>query len=223
MVTTGHAIGQVVATIATVPKVDWSNAEVTAPEVIAPEPPVVRDGLHVRLREATLDDAPVVDARAGNADIHGEFNDFGLPKPKPLSENLAGGKRMIGPERGQLLVIRIEDDAIIGDVGWHPTSYGPNERSRALNIGVALIPEARGHGYGTEAQRLLVEILFDRYDVERVEASTDIDNVAEQRSLEKAGFTSEGVQRRAQYRAGDYHDLVGYSILRRDIEGSPDP
>jgi RimJ/RimL family protein N-acetyltransferase len=51
-------------------------------------------------------------------------------------------------------------------------------------------------------------------DIERIEASTDVENIAEQRSLEKAGFTREGILRRAQWRAGAHHDLVSYSILR---------
>ena len=186
----------------------------------APELPVERTGTRVRLREATLADADVVDARAGDPAMIGEFNDLGQPKGKPLAENLANGKRMVGPERGVLLIVRIEDDAIIGDVGWHPVSYGPNERSPALNIGISVVPDARGHGYGTEAQRLIAEVLFERYDIERIEASTDVDNIAEQRSLEKAGFTREGILRRAQFRAGAHHDLVGYSIVRSDLEAA---
>jgi RimJ/RimL family protein N-acetyltransferase len=182
-----------------------------------PDEPVGRAGVTVRLREATLDDAAIVDARAGDPDFIGEYNDFGLPPPKTLAENLANGKRMVSPERGQLLIERRSDGAIIGDVGWHPVMYGPNEPSRALNIGVSLIPQARGQGHGTEAQRLIAELLFDLFDVERIEASTDVDNVAEQRSLERAGFTREGIVRRAQYRAGVYHDLITYSIVREDL------
>lgn len=147
----------------------------------------------------------------------GEFNDFGLPRPPSLEENLANGKRMVAPEHGQLLVERLEDGVVIGDVGWHTTSYGPTPGSRALNIGASLSPGFRGHGYGTEAQLLLAQVLFDLFDIERIEASTDIDNVAEQRSLEKAGFTREGVLRQAQFRAGGRHDLVSYSILRDDL------
>jgi RimJ/RimL family protein N-acetyltransferase len=186
-----------------------------------PPAPVTRDGSRVRLREATLADAEIVDARAGDPVLHGEYNDFGMPKAPALADNLADGKRMVRPDRGTLLIVRIEDDAIIGDIGWHTVSYGPNSESRALNIGLSLIPDARGKGYGTEAQRLMAELLFDLLDIERVEASTDADNLAEQRSLEKAGFTREGVIRGSQFRAGRYHDLVGYSILRGDIEGAP--
>ena len=63
----------------------------------APDEPMERAGSLVRLREATLDDAEVVDARARDPAMIGEFNDFGLGKPKPLAENLANGKRMVGP------------------------------------------------------------------------------------------------------------------------------
>ena len=124
---------------------------------------------------------------------------------------------MVSPERGQLLIERLDDGAIIGDITWHPVSYGPNEASRALNIGLSLIPDARGRGHGTEAQQLLVRLLFRLFEVHRIEASTDVENIAEQRSLEKAGFTREGILRRAQCRAGAYHDLVSYSILREDL------
>lgn len=171
----------------------------------------------MRLREATLADAEIVDGRAGKAEYIGEFNDFGLPPRKALAEMLGNGKRMVSPQRGQLLIERRSDGAVIGDVGWHPVSYGPGDRSQALNIGVSLIPEARGHGHGSEAQRLLAELLFRLFDVERIEAMTDVDNVPEQRSLEKAGFTREGIMRRAQFRAGSHHDLVSYSILREDL------
>ncbi len=43
-----------------------------------------------------------------------------------------------------------------------------------------------------------------------------MENLPEQRSLEKAGYVREGIQRGAQFRAGAYHDLVTYSRLRDD-------
>ncbi len=185
-----------------------------------PDDPVGRVGERVRLREATLADAAIVDARDRDPAMAGAFNDFGLPPRKPLVDQLADGTRMVAADRGRLLVERLSDGAIIGDVTWHPVMHGPNERSRVPNIGAALVPEARGQGYGSEAQRLLAELLFELFEVERVDASTDVDNVAEQRSLERAGFTREGVLRRAQYRAGGYHDMVVYAIVRGDLRGA---
>ena len=68
----------------------------------------------------------------------------------------------------------------------------------------------------TGPRRALAAELFATTDVHRVEASTDVENVAEQRALEKAGFVREGIQRGAQFRAGGRHDLVTYSRLRTD-------
>jgi RimJ/RimL family protein N-acetyltransferase len=108
--------------------------------------------------------------------------------------------------------------AIAGQVTWHLESYGPNLGSRAWNIGIALSPATRGHGVGAVAQRLLAEWLLDTSDLHRIEASTDVENVAEQRALEKAGFTQEGILRSAQQRLDGRHDLVGYSLLREEVE-----
>ncbi len=43
-----------------------------------------------------------------------------------------------------------------------------------------------------------------------------MENVAEQKALEKAGYTREGVLRGTQFRRGHWHDLVQYSRLRND-------
>ncbi|MEO8207633.1 MAG: GNAT family protein [Chloroflexota bacterium] len=169
----------------------------------------------VRLRDITLQDADLLDAWDGATHTSGGFNDFDVPH-EPLSrESLA-----LGPLRdehnGRFIVERIADDTPIGAVGWHEVRFGPNTPSTAWNFGIELIPDARGQGYGTEAQRLLAAWLFEWTTFNRIEASTDVTNLAEQRSLEKAGFTREGVVRGAQFRAGAYHDLVVYSRLRDD-------
>ena len=169
----------------------------------------------VRLRDVTLDDADLLDAWDQDREAIGEFNDFGGERELVDRGALARGP-LRNEHNGHLMVELVADGSPIGSVGWHRVGYGPNPESGAWNVGIALIPEARGHGYGAEAQILLVDYLFANTRVNRVEASTDIENVAEQRSLEKAGFVREGVVRGSQFRAGAYHDLVTYSRLRDD-------
>lgn len=41
--------------------------------------------------------------------------------------------------------------------------------------------------------------------------------MAEQRALEKAGFTREGVLRGTTFRQGRWHDQVIYSVLRAEV------
>lgn len=169
----------------------------------------------IRLRDLTLADADVVDAWGADPAAIGEFNDFGRT-PEPIDR--AALER--GPQRnernGQLLIERVSDGRPLGTIGWHRAVYGPSAESDAWNIGIAIIPEARGRGYGAEAQAQLAAYLFATTTVNRVEAQTDVENVAERRSLEKAGFQREGIARGAQFRAGGFHDLVTYSRLRGD-------
>lgn len=111
------------------------------------------------------------------------------------------------------------DGTLAGSVGWHALQHGPTSSARALNIGITLLPQHRGRGLGTAAQAAFAEYLFATTLIERLEAGTDVQNVAEQRALEKAGFSREAVARHAQFRAGEWHDLVMYSRLRGDRPG----
>lgn len=100
----------------------------------------------------------------------------------------------------------------VGDMSWHSELHGPNLGSRAISIGLSLHRDARGRGIGSVAQSLLATALH-RAGVHRVQASTDIANVAEQKALSNAGFHREGVLRGAQTRADGRHDLVLFSCL----------
>lgn len=169
----------------------------------------------VRLRDVTLADADMLDEIRRREMGDGGFNDFGL-EPAPVDREALERGPMRGDHNGLLLVERVDDGRVIGTIGWRRVRYGPNPESDAWQIGIDVIPEARGLGHGTEAQRMATDFLFETTALNRVEASTDVDNVAEQRSLEKAGFRREGVNRQAQFRGGTSHDLVLYARLRSD-------
>ncbi|HKW60003.1 MAG TPA: GNAT family protein [Candidatus Dormibacteraeota bacterium] len=165
----------------------------------------------VRLRQATVADIELLESWQ-QPEYIGEFNTFDLPA-RALGDAIRK-TGLVGEDRGALIVEVTAGGRPIGSVSWHAEMYGPNPESVAWNIGINLIPEARGQGFGAEAQRLLADRLFATTGVNRVEAMTDVENHAEQRALEKAGFTREGVLRGAQFRAGAWHDIVVYSMLR---------
>lgn len=140
-----------------------------------------------------------------------EFDDFGSPRVRtePLGSDpaQAGGFTLVGP-----------DGAVLGNVSWVWVHWGPNVESRNPMIGIWLAPAARGHGVGWRSQRDLVDHLFRATTTNRVEAHTDVENIGEQKALEKAGFSREGVVRGGQWRRGEYHDGHLYSVLRREWE-----
>jgi len=159
----------------------------------------------IRLRPSADDDDADFLLFLRRPEIAGPFNSFGEPGEERPREPR--------PDVSRMLVV-VADGTRIGGVSWFPVTYGPNRRSTAWNFGITLLPEHRGQGYGAAAQRLLAEHLFATTDANRVEASTDVENIAEQRALEAAGFQREGVLRGAQYRGGRWHDLVIYARVR---------
>jgi ribosomal-protein-alanine N-acetyltransferase len=98
-----------------------------------------------------------------------------------------------------LLVVALSDGTFAGIVVWKWIAT-PAPRG-CLQIGILLFPEHRGKGLGTAAQRLLADYLFSTTPANRLEATTELDNVAEQRALEKAGFRPRGRVARQGIRA----------------------
>src|ERR1700722_8632984 len=109
-----------------------------------------------------------------------------------------------------------------GLVSYRKRYYGT--QAFCWEIGIALLPQWRGRGIGWRAQATFCSYLFENTPVQRIEAATHAENIPEQRSLEKAGFTLEGVIRAAEFRAGQWRDGYLYSRLRTDpdpLAGSP--
>ena len=122
----------------------------------------------------------------------------------------------IGLERWIIELTANGQTHVVGDLSAHSVWYGPTTGSRAINIGISLVEEFRGRRMGGVAQRLLAELLHDR-GIVRVEASTDVENIAEQRALERAGFAYEGTLRLAQGRRDGLHDLQVWAHVRPPV------
>lgn len=88
--------------------------------------------------------------------------------------------------------------------------------TKLLEIDYALVPSERGKGYCTEAAMILVDYLFLLKDTMRIQAHTDVRNIASQKVLEKAGFKKEGTLREVGFLRGEWVDAYLYSILREE-------
>ena len=169
-------------------------------------------GERIDLRPVTEADLDQLEAWAGDPDYHGEFNTFALNRPGDVRRAFAA-HGFLADDHGRLLIVTKAGE-LAGDVSYRPVNHGPGVSNRVPEIGITVAPAQRGQGHGAVAQRLLAAYLFSTSAIARVQATTDVTNVAEQRALERAGFTREGILRRAQFRAGTWHDLVMYSKLR---------
>jgi RimJ/RimL family protein N-acetyltransferase len=166
----------------------------------------------VSLRPVHEDDLPMLEELTQDPDKAGEFLWFGWSDPRAWRRGW-DENGLISPDGGTLIITF--GDQRLGLVNWRrqpatvPSAY-------CWEIGIILLPEARGHGYGAQAQRLLARYLFAHTTAHRLWAGTEVENIAEQRALEKAGFTREGVTRATGWRDGAWRDGVIYSLLRTD-------
>jgi RimJ/RimL family protein N-acetyltransferase len=168
-------------------------------------------GTELTLRPVREGDLTVLERLTQDPDSTGEFAWLGWHDPYRHRRGWAKNG-LLGDEGGMLIVARGEER--LGFVSWGRRRTARN--SYCFIMGIAMVPEARGHGYGTEAHRLLSRYLFAHTTMHRIEAVTEVDNVAECRALERAGFSREGVLRGYGWRDGAWRDGVTYSILRTD-------
>jgi [ribosomal protein S5]-alanine N-acetyltransferase len=118
-------------------------------------------------------------------------------------------------EQDSRLVVEVErEEVAAGLVRWAAGDFG--RPAKHWEIGIALLPEWRGRGIGWRAQAMLCDYLFHHTPVQRIQAGTHPENIAEQKSLVKAGFQLEGVVRSCEFRAGQWRDGLLYSRLRDD-------
>ena len=163
-----------------------------------------------------------------NADIHNvhelhslpetdEFNTLGIPEniqttEKILTEWLTLQKQE--PRNSYIFCIdKDEDNSFVGLI--------------AMNLGKANYKTAevwfkihKDHwrqGYTTEALTRLLDFGFKDLKLHRIEAGCAVENIASRKTIEKAGFTREGMKRKKLPIRGEWKDNYFYGILEEDF------
>jgi ribosomal-protein-alanine N-acetyltransferase len=170
------------------------------------------------LRAFTEVDLAFLDRWGTDPDTVGPFEWFGFIDPRKRRRRWEQDG-YVSPEHTALAVCEADQPAV-GVASYWPKPHG-GPPGGCYEIGIALVPECRGRGLGTAAQWLLVDHLFGYTTANRVEALTDVENVAEQKALERAGFTQEGLLRGAYFHRGAWRSLLLYAVLRDDPRPQP--
>jgi ribosomal-protein-alanine N-acetyltransferase len=113
-------------------------------------------------------------------------------------------------EPSSLGIIFKEKNLLIGSIGYLNWS---NDHKR-IEIGYVLLRDYWNKGIISEAVKALVDYLFDKSDLVRIEARCLKENTASARVMEKIGMQCEGILRKQLFAKGEYHDMKIYSILR---------
>ena len=137
------------------------------------------------LRPLTRDDAAAVAAgdRTGRPWSPGFPRDDDMDAARMLLAAAdAPGARDLA--YGAYVLVLRASGLVVGTAGF----FGPPGAEGRVEIGYGLVPEVRGRGLPTEVVDALVSLARQDPRVGVVVASTDPDNLASQRVLDKSGF-----------------------------------
>jgi RimJ/RimL family protein N-acetyltransferase len=135
--------------------------------------------------------------------------------PKPLTLAAFRKARAERDGDGAVEFVIAVDGAAIGRC----TLFDEDPLARHAEVGIGLVAEARGHGYGTTALRLLVEFGFTRRNLRRLHLEVTASNAGAIASYRKVGFVEEGRHREHNWVRGRYEDNVRMGLLRSEWHG----
>ena len=171
------------------------------------------DGV-VALRPYRTEDVLPLLLGAQDADVvRFAFVQWAGDTPEQLAERI----EHVWPEaarEGRFLNCAIRD-AVTAELLGHFVLFGVHRAAARAEVGFWLRAEARGSGVTTRVLELVCRWAFDELGLARLQATTDVENLASQRTLENARFRREGILR-SYYPTpqGGRADNVMYSRLQ---------
>ena len=109
-------------------------------------------------------------------------------------------------------VTDLQDQEFLGMVNFF------SFRKKMCYLGYMFNKNFGGRGFATEALRVLIPDAFRRWDLHRIGANVNPENIASVRLLEKTGFMFEGRSRQNFEKEGIYNDTMNFSLLRSDLD-----
>lgn len=176
-------------------------------------PPVLIEGVRVRLTRAMPDDAEALFALVDDAQVM-QFMDWpraaGVADTRTHLEHMA--RRWDAGTEHQYLIVAKGSDAAVGSISLRPHGH-------AVDFGYLMGRAHWGQGLGTEAATLLLGWLRRQSSVVRIWATCDADNRRSAAVLIGAGLQFEGRMRRATLRpniGSGPRDTLLYAWVRQD-------
>lgn len=130
-------------------------------------------------------------------------------------EKFIKGQDFMSRDSYNYAIETLEDGEYIGGCGINKMNW----TARVAEVGIMIGDKAYwGQGYGTDAMKVLIRIIFEYLNMNKISLYLFSYNKRAQASYEKCGFVVEGVLRQEQYAKGGYHDQIYMGLLREEWE-----
>ncbi len=107
----------------------------------------------------------------------------------------------------------LKDGTLIGSIGIMDVS----KADRSAEVGYCIARPYWNQGYCTEALTAVIDYLFHRVGLNRIEGFHAVENPASGRVMEKCGMRPEGVCRQKYMTGAGMTDCAHYAILAQDL------
>jgi RimJ/RimL family protein N-acetyltransferase len=167
-------------------------------------------GKSVRLRGVLPEDIPTLFELAAEFD---NWEERTPAPPKPLARETFEewiSKNRDDPRHVDFVITA--DERIVGRCSL----MREDPLARHAEVGIGLVADARGNGYGTDALRVLAEFAFTRRNLRRLHLSVLASNARAIASYRKVGFVEEGRRREHCWVRGAYDDEILMGLLRSE-------
>lgn len=139
--------------------------------------------IRMQLRRIDPGDLSLLASWSNDPAAYGDYLTPEQHSAEQLQQQVQAG--ILWNERQKTFLIELRDGTPIGTIHYWIRAEDPGTAVIAVKIAC---PEERAKGYGTEVQKYLILFLFNRLDIRQVEMYTDVNNIAQQRCLQKLGF-----------------------------------
>ena len=118
-------------------------------------------------------------------------------------------------DRYYAIVLPDEDNRFIGIIRTDEIDY----KNRSIRVGLDIVPEERGKGYGTVGYRMLFKYFFDYHSFHRLWLCVLENNEVALKLYRNSGFKEEGKLREAVWRNGEWLDYIIMGVLEGEYRG----
>jgi len=93
-----------------------------------------------------------------------------------------------------------------------------NWQHHNCEIGLDILAEYRGKGYGQKSYKMVLEFLFNHYNMHMVYVKVADFNPNAKKLYEKVGFKETGRLPQSYFRNGEYWDYIIMSIVKKQVK-----